>query len=210
MAPLSPSPLTISVDGTPLPLVSTLHILGLFLQSNGKHTTLITQLSNTVHQTMPSYAALPTAITACASTTSAAWSRPLFSAASSILCLGPVPSHIYLHGSATVDGRPQLPYGADGGPSHGRAPPSLSHTPAIDPLPKNMIPNTTPPLEQRAPPLWRKFGQQPAVAYVDAAPYRHYAAHALAVTDTSSDLPLLPPSVLLPLSRLKRQLLPSP
>ncbi|KAL1470163.1 hypothetical protein MTO96_024558 [Rhipicephalus appendiculatus] len=52
MAPLSPSPLTISVDGTPLALVSTLRILGLFLQSNGKHTTLITQLSNTVHQTM--------------------------------------------------------------------------------------------------------------------------------------------------------------
>ncbi|XP_049274235.1 uncharacterized protein LOC125759460 [Rhipicephalus sanguineus] len=52
MAALSPFPLTVSVDGTPLPLVSTLRILGLFLQSNGKHTTLITQLSNTVHQTM--------------------------------------------------------------------------------------------------------------------------------------------------------------
>ncbi|KAH7972139.1 hypothetical protein HPB52_007827 [Rhipicephalus sanguineus] len=52
MAPLSPFPLTVSVDGTPLPLVSTLRTLGLFLQSNGKHTTLITQLSNTAHQTM--------------------------------------------------------------------------------------------------------------------------------------------------------------
>ncbi|KAH7971991.1 hypothetical protein HPB52_004754 [Rhipicephalus sanguineus] len=52
MAPLSPVPLTVSVDGTPLPLVSTLRILGLFLQSNGKHTTLITQLSNMVHETM--------------------------------------------------------------------------------------------------------------------------------------------------------------
>ncbi|KAL1434725.1 hypothetical protein MTO96_011426 [Rhipicephalus appendiculatus] len=46
------STVAFSVDGTPLPLVSTLRILGLFLQSNGKHTTLITQLSNTVHQTM--------------------------------------------------------------------------------------------------------------------------------------------------------------
>ncbi|KAH6933594.1 hypothetical protein HPB50_016736 [Hyalomma asiaticum] len=39
--------------------------------------------------------------------------------------------------------------------------------------------------EQRASALWRKFGRQPAVAYVDAAPYRHYAAHALAVTENS-------------------------
>ncbi|KAH7968186.1 hypothetical protein HPB52_006437 [Rhipicephalus sanguineus] len=50
MAPLSPYPLIFSVDGRPLPLVSTLRILRPFLESNGKHTTLITQLSNTVHQ----------------------------------------------------------------------------------------------------------------------------------------------------------------
>ncbi|KAH7978886.1 hypothetical protein HPB49_007231 [Dermacentor silvarum] len=52
MAPLSPSPLTVSLDGTPISLVSTLRILGLFLQSNGRHTTLITRLTNTVHQTI--------------------------------------------------------------------------------------------------------------------------------------------------------------
>lgn len=52
MAPLSPSPLTVYLDGTPIPLVSTLRILGLFLQSNGKHTTLITRLTNTVHHTV--------------------------------------------------------------------------------------------------------------------------------------------------------------
>ncbi|KAH7978137.1 hypothetical protein HPB49_004603 [Dermacentor silvarum] len=44
--------LIISLDGTPIPLVSTLRILGLFFQSNGKHTTLITRLTNTVHQTI--------------------------------------------------------------------------------------------------------------------------------------------------------------
>ncbi|KAH8022570.1 hypothetical protein HPB51_000264 [Rhipicephalus microplus] len=52
VTPLSPPPFTISVDGTPLPLVSTLRILGLFLKSNDKHTALITQLSKAVHQTM--------------------------------------------------------------------------------------------------------------------------------------------------------------
>ncbi|KAH7967010.1 hypothetical protein HPB49_021311 [Dermacentor silvarum] len=52
MAALSPSPLTVSLDGTPLRLVSTLRIFGLFLQSNGKHTTLITRLTNSVHQTI--------------------------------------------------------------------------------------------------------------------------------------------------------------
>ncbi|KAH6942735.1 hypothetical protein HPB50_009639 [Hyalomma asiaticum] len=57
---------------------------------------------------------------------------------------------------------------------------------AIDPLPKNMHPEHHPSRRAaRASALWRKFGRQPAVAYVDAAPYRHYAAHALAVTDNS-------------------------
>ncbi|KAH8020870.1 hypothetical protein HPB51_007478 [Rhipicephalus microplus] len=51
VALLSP-PLTISVDSTPLRLVSTLRIFGLFLHSNGKHTTLITELSNAVQLTM--------------------------------------------------------------------------------------------------------------------------------------------------------------
>ncbi|KAH7958820.1 hypothetical protein HPB49_005435 [Dermacentor silvarum] len=39
--PLSPSPLIVSLDGIPFPLVPTLRILGLFLQSNGKYTTHI-------------------------------------------------------------------------------------------------------------------------------------------------------------------------
>ncbi|KAH6936041.1 hypothetical protein HPB50_012816 [Hyalomma asiaticum] len=57
---------------------------------------------------------------------------------------------------------------------------------AIDPLPKNMHPEHHPSRRAaRSSALWRKFGRQPAVAYVDAAPYRHYAAHALAVTDNS-------------------------
>ncbi|KAH7953744.1 hypothetical protein HPB49_011818 [Dermacentor silvarum] len=52
MALLSPSSLSVSLDGSPLPFVSTLRILGLSLQSNGKHTTLITRLRNTVRQTI--------------------------------------------------------------------------------------------------------------------------------------------------------------
>ncbi|KAH6935147.1 hypothetical protein HPB50_003539 [Hyalomma asiaticum] len=57
---------------------------------------------------------------------------------------------------------------------------------AIDPLPKNMHPEHHPSRRAaRASALWRKFGRQPAVAYVDAAPYRHYAAHAPAVYDNS-------------------------
>ncbi|KAH7940741.1 hypothetical protein HPB49_005124 [Dermacentor silvarum] len=57
----------VSLDGTPLPLVSTLRILGLFLQSNGKHTTLITRLTNTedkvnslIRQAYKSAVSLPT------------------------------------------------------------------------------------------------------------------------------------------------------
>ncbi|KAH7965690.1 hypothetical protein HPB49_009839 [Dermacentor silvarum] len=52
MAPLSPSPLTVSLSGTPLPLLSTLRILGLLLQSNGKPSTFISRLTNTVQWTI--------------------------------------------------------------------------------------------------------------------------------------------------------------
>ncbi|KAH8021025.1 hypothetical protein HPB51_011804 [Rhipicephalus microplus] len=65
-------------------------------------------------------------------------------------------------------------------PSH------VSSRQAIDPLPKNMHPKHHPSCRAaRASALWRKFRRQPDVAYVNAAPYRQYAAHALAVTENS-------------------------
>ncbi|KAH7945300.1 hypothetical protein HPB49_009225 [Dermacentor silvarum] len=53
----------------------------------------------------------------------------------------------------------------------------------VSPLPKNMHPEHHP--SRRASALWRQYERQPAVAYVDAAPYPHFPAHALAVTDNS-------------------------
>ncbi|KAH6938576.1 hypothetical protein HPB50_010886 [Hyalomma asiaticum] len=240
MAPLSPSPLTISVDGTPLPLVSTLRILGLFLQSNGKHTTLITQLSNTVHQTMRLIRRIANRhhgmrehdlrrLVQAFVLSRFVYSLPyLFlsrteedkvnclirQAYKSALSLPTSTSTDRLHScrcrvhnsltelteahrtaqllrlSRTRPGRallstlklsPLMPL-----PTSLPIPSHVSSLLAIDPLPKNMHPEHHPSRRAaRASALWRKFGRQPAVAYVDAAPHRHYAAHALAVTDNS-------------------------
>ncbi|KAH8037885.1 hypothetical protein HPB51_018373 [Rhipicephalus microplus] len=76
---------------------------------------------------------------------------------------------------------------------------------AIDTLPKNMHPEHHPSHRAaRASALWRKFRRQPDVAYVDAAPYRQYAAHALAVTDNSLQLIITASVSTPPLLTLKR------
>ncbi|KAH6921360.1 hypothetical protein HPB50_027651 [Hyalomma asiaticum] len=70
-----------------------------------------------------------------------------------------------------------------------------SPIPTIDPLPKNMIPNTTPPVEQRAPP-------RSGVSSDSNPPWLMWMPPPIATTQptplqsptTSSDLPLLPPT----------------
>ncbi|KAH7949288.1 hypothetical protein HPB49_007283 [Dermacentor silvarum] len=71
----------------------------------------------------------------------------------------------------------------------------------VNPLPKNMHHEHHPSRRAaRASALWRQYERQPSVAYVDAAPYRHYPAHALT---TLSDQLLLPQYTLRPRSRTK-------
>ncbi|KAL1445085.1 hypothetical protein MTO96_045214 [Rhipicephalus appendiculatus] len=223
LAPLSPSPLTISVDRTPLPLVSTSRILGLFLQSNGKHTTLITQLSNTVHQTMRLIRrianrhhgtrehdlrhlvqafvlsrfvySLPYLFLSrteedkvnclIRQAYKSVLSLPTSTSTDRLLSMGVHNSLTEAHRTAqllrlsrprpgrallsTLKLSPLMPL-----PTSLPIPSHVFSLLAIDPLPKNMHPEHRPSrIVARASALWRKFGRQPTVAYVDAAPYRH-------------------------------------
>lgn len=238
MAPLSPSPLTVSLDGTPIPLVSTLRILGLFLQSNGKHTTLITRLTNTVHQTIRLIRrianrhhgmrehdlrrlvqafvlsrfiySLPYIFLSrteedkvnslIRQAYKSALSLPTSTSTARLLSMGVHNSLTELteaHRTAqllrlsrTRPGRallstlklsPLTPL-----PTSLPIPSHVYSLLTVNPLPKNMHPEHHPSRRAaRASALWRQYERQPAVAYVDAAPYRHYPAHALAVTDNS-------------------------
>ncbi|KAH7934014.1 hypothetical protein HPB49_020425 [Dermacentor silvarum] len=213
MATLSPSPLTVTHDGTPLSLVSTLRILGLFLHSNGKHTTLITRLTNTVHQNIRLIRrianrhhdmrehdlrnkvnslirqAYKSALSLLRSTST---DRPL-----------PMGFHNSLteiteaHRTARLlrlsRTRPGRAFLSTLNPSPHTPLPTLLPIPShvcslltVNPLPKNMHPEHHPSRRAaRSSALWRQYEQQPTVAYKDAAPYHHYPAHALAVTDNS-------------------------
>ncbi|KAH7939752.1 hypothetical protein HPB52_016999 [Rhipicephalus sanguineus] len=156
VATLSPSRLTVSIDGLPLPLVSTLRTLGLFLQFTGKHTTLINQLSNTCPMEL-------TEGQHTAQLLQLSRTRP-GRALVSTLKLSPV-RHL-------LTSLPILSYVVSL---------LIVHT-----LPKNMHPEHHPSRRAaRASTLWRKLGRQLAVAYVNATPYHHYAAHALAVNANS-------------------------
>ncbi|KAH7977237.1 hypothetical protein HPB49_000079 [Dermacentor silvarum] len=181
----------LSLDGTPLPLVSTLRILGLFLQSNGKHTILITRLTNTedkvnslIRQAYKSSAlSLPTS-----TSTARLLSMGVHNSLTELTEAHRTAQLLRL--SRTRPGRallstlklsPLTPL-----PTSLPIPSHVYSLLTVHPLPKNMHPEHHPSRRAaRASALWRQYERQPAVAYVDATPYRRYPAHALAVVDNS-------------------------
>ncbi|KAH7948875.1 hypothetical protein HPB49_002837 [Dermacentor silvarum] len=210
MAPLSPSPLTVSLDGTPLPL------------SNSKHTALITRLTNAVHQTIRQICrianrhhdmrehdlrslvhafvlnrflySLPYIFFSRTKVYKSALSLPTSTTVARLLSMS-------VHNSLTE--RTEAHRTAQllrlSLTRRGHTLLSTLNLSPLTPLP-NMHPEHHP--SRRAPrasTLWRQYERQPAMAYVDAAPYRHYPAlprrllsHLILLPDTLAPCLLAP------------------